>query len=135
MSVEENTRLAQSAYEAFGRGDMAALAEVMADDIEWVTPGEPDDDPNAGTFKGKEAVLGWFGGLASTLDFTTFEPREFIAQNDKVVSLVYAEATVRDTGRAVVNHEAHVWTFRDGKLARFQNYQDTAAAAAAHRVE
>ena len=88
---------------------MAALAEVMADDIEWVDPGDPDDDPNAGTFKGKEAALGWFGGVASTLDYTTFEPREFIAQNDKVVSLVYAEATVRDTGRAVVNHEAHVW--------------------------
>ena len=134
MSAEENTRLAQSAYEAFGRGDMAALAEVMADDIEWVNPGDRDD-PNAGTFRGKEAVLGWFGGLASTLDFSTFEPREFIAQGDKVVSLVYAEATVRDTGRALANHEAHVWTFRDGKLARFQNYQDTAAVAAAHRTE
>jgi len=114
---------------------MEALAEVMADDIEWVDPGDPDDDPNAGTFKGKEAVLGWFGGLATTRDYTTFEPREFIAQNDKVVSLVYSEATVRDTGRAFVNPEAHVWTIRDRKLARFQSYHDTAAAAAAHRVE
>lgn len=135
MSADENTRLVQRAYEAFGRGDMPALAEVLADDIEWVNPGDPDDDPNAGTYKGKEAVLGWFGGLASTLDFTTFEPREFIAQDDTVVSVVYAEATVRDTGRALVNHEAHVWTFRDGKIARFQNYQDTAAVAAAHRGE
>jgi hypothetical protein len=135
VSAEENTRLAQSAYEAFGRGDMAALADGMADDIEWVNPGDPDDNPNAGTFKGKEAVLGWFRGLASTVDFTTFEPREFIAQNDKVVSLVYVEATARDTGRAFVNHEAHVWTFRDGKLARLQIYLDTAASAAAHRVE
>ena len=134
MSAEENTRLVQNAYEAFGRGDMAALAEVMADDIEWVDPGDPDDDPNAGTFRGKEAVLGWFGGLASTLDYTTFEPRQFIAQND-MVSLVYSEATVRDTGRAFVNHEAQVWTFQDGKLARFQSYHDTAAAAAAHRVQ
>ena len=135
MSADENTRLAQSGYEAFGRGDMAALAAMMADDIEWVSPGDPDHDPNAGTFKGKEAVLGWFSGLGSSLDFTTFEPREFIAQNDKVVSLVYAEATVRQTGRAFVNHEAHVWTFRDGKVARFQIYEDTAAAAAAYRVE
>jgi uncharacterized protein len=133
MSVEENTRLAQNGYEAFGRGDLAALAELMADDIEWVNPGDPNDDPNAGTFNGKDAVLGWFGGLASTLEFTTFEPREFIAQNDKVVSLVYAEATARATGRAFVNHEAHVWTFRDGKVARLQIYLDTAAAAAAHR--
>jgi uncharacterized protein len=135
LPADENTRLVQSVYEAFGRGDMTALAERMADDIEWVNPGDPADDPNAGVFKGKEAVLGWFGGLASTLDFTTFEPREFIAQNDKVVSLVYAEATARDTGRALVNHEAHVWTFRDGKIARLQIYLDTAATAAAHRVE
>ena len=136
MSADQNTRLAQSVYEAFGRGDTPALAEVMADDIEWVNPGDPDDDPNAGTFNGKEAVLGWFGGLGSSLDFTTFEPREFIAQNDKVVSLVYAEATVRKTGRAVVNHEAHVWTFRDGKLSQFRIYSPiTAEAAAAQRVE
>ena len=75
MPAEENTRLVQSAYEAFGRGDMAAFAEVMADDLEWVDPGEPDDDPNAGTLKGKEEVLGWFAGLASSLAYTTFEPR------------------------------------------------------------
>jgi ketosteroid isomerase-like protein len=28
-----------------------------------------------------------------------------------------------------------VWTFRDGKLVRVEIYLDTAAAAAAHRVE
>jgi ketosteroid isomerase-like protein len=135
VSAEENARLVQGAYEAFGRGEIEALAELMTDDVEWVNPGDPDDNPNAGTFKGKEAVLGWFGGLAATRDYTKFEPREFIAQNDKVVCLVYAEATVRDTGRAFVSHEAQVWTFRDGKLTRFQNYLDTAAADAAHRVE
>ncbi len=135
MSAEENTRLVQSAYEAFGRGDIAALAELIADDIEWTNPGDPGDNPNAGTFTGKEAVLGWFSGLAASRDYTTFEPREFIAQNDKVVCLVYAEATVRDTSRVFVNHEAQVWTLRDGKVARFQNYLDTAAADAAHRVE
>ena len=135
MSAQENTRIAQSAYEAFGRGDIATLAELMTDDIEWVSPGDPDDDPNAGTFRGKEAVLGWFGGLASTLEFTTFEPREFIAQDDRVVSLVYAEATARDTGRAFVNHEAHAWTFQDGKVSRLQIYYDTAAAAAVYGPE
>lgn len=135
MSAEESTRLAQSAYETFGRGDMPALAEVMADDIEWVCPGDPDENPLAGTYRGKDEVLGWFGTLAGDLDFSSFEPGDFVAQGDKVVSIVHAEATVRSTGRPVVNDEAHVWTFRGGKLARFQIYYDTAAAAAAHRVE
>ena len=135
MSAEENTRLAQSAYEAFGRGDMPALAELMADDIEWVDPGDPNDSPLAGTYRGKDEVLGWFGKLGEGLDFSTFDPTDFIAQGDKVVSLVHVEATVRSTGRSLVNDEAHVWTFRGGKLARFQIYLDTAASAAAHRAE
>jgi len=135
VSAEENTRLAQSAYEAFGRGDIAALAALMADDIEWVLPGDPNDNPMAGTYRGKDEVLAWFGRLAEDLDFTAFEPRDFIAQGDKVVSIVHAEATVRNTGRSVVNDEAHLWTFKEGKVARFRIYFDTAAAAAAHRVE
>ena len=135
MSAEENTRLAQSAYEAFGRGDVPALAELMADDIEWVDPGDPEENPLAGTYRGKEEVLGWFGKLSEQVDFSAFEPRDFIAQGDKVVSLVHAEATVRSTGRSMVQDEAHVWTFRDGKVARFQIYLDTAAAAAANRVD
>jgi len=133
VSADENARLAQGAYEAFGRGDMPALTGVMTDDIEWVHPADPNENPNGGTFTGKEAVLGWFGGLAATTDFKTFEPRELIAQNDKVVSLVYVEATVRETGRTFAGHEAHVWTFRDGKVARIQIFLDTSAAAAAYR--
>jgi ketosteroid isomerase-like protein len=135
VSAEENTRLAQGAYEAFGRGDIPALADAMADDIEWAVPGDPNDNPTAGSYRGKDEVLAWFGKLAEDLDFTAFEPRDFIAQGDTVVSIVHAEATVRSTGRSVVNDEAHVWTFKDGKVARFQIYFDTAAAAAAHRVE
>ena len=135
MSAEENTRIAQSAYEALGRGDMAAIAEVTADDIEWVIPAIPTTTRTLERSRARKPSWAGFGGLGSNLEFTTFEPRELIAQNDKVVSLAYAEATVRNTGRVVVNHEAYVWTFRDGKLARFQNYFDAAAAAAAHRVE
>ena len=46
---------------------------------------------------------------------------------------MYAEATVRNTGRTVASHEAHVWTFRDGKLSQCRIYSPiTAEAAAAH---
>jgi hypothetical protein len=62
VSAEENTSLVQSAYEVFGRGDMDAFAEVMADDIEWMDPGDPDDDPNAGNVQrqGSSPRLVWW---------------------------------------------------------------------------
>ena len=112
------------------------LLAMVDDNVTWQPViGAGKHVPTSGARKGKASVGEFFKILGQSVSFTTFEPREFIAQNDKVVCLVYTEATVRDTGRAFVSHEAQVWTFRDGKLARFQNYLDTAAADAAHRAE
>src|SRR5260370_18470233 len=96
----------------------------MSDDVEWVIPG-PADLPNAGTFRGKQAVQTWFGGLAQTLDFQRFEPYEFIAQGDKVVVLIRQEATVRQNSRTVKAELAQVLTYRTGKLARFHSFYST----------
>ena len=133
MAEAENTQIAKDAYAAFGRGDIPAVLELMAEDIEWVFPGPADVLPNAGTFAGKAAVGGWFGTLNETIEFQVFDPREFIAQGDKLVALVYIESTVRSTGVKIAVHEAHLWTFRDGKVAGFRVYTDTEAAAAAFR--
>ncbi len=133
MSEAENTQIAKDAYAAFGRGDIGAVLDFMADDIEWVFPGPAGVLPNAGTFTGKAAVGEWFGTLDATVEFQVFEPREFIAQGDKLVALVYIENTARSNGGKLAVHEAHLWTFRAGKVARFRVYTDTEAAAAVFR--
>jgi ketosteroid isomerase-like protein len=134
MSAEQNTQRAKEGYAAFMRGDIPAVLESLSDDTEWVVPG-PSDIPVAGAHQGKQAVLAFFGVLGENVEFHVFEPREFIAQGDKVVALIYADATVRRTGRRIVQDEAHVWTFRDGKVARLQLFQDTATAVSAFRGE
>ena len=131
MSAEQNTQTAMDGYAAFGRGDIPAILELLTDDVEWVLPGPPEILPGVGTHRGKPAVGAWFGTLAENADFQVFEPREFIAQGDKVVVVIYSESTARPTGRKIVDHATHVWTFRDGKVAQFQVYQDTAALVAA----
>jgi ketosteroid isomerase-like protein len=132
MVEQENTQMVMDLYAAFGRGDLPAVLAALADDVEWVVPG-PADIPMAGTRRGKQAVQAWFGTVAANLTFQVFEPREFIAQGDTVVALIYAEATARRTDRTIAAHEAHVWTCRDGKITRHQAFQDTAAIAAAYR--
>ena len=131
MSAEVNVQTAKDGYAAFGGGDLPGILALLTDDIEWVNPGPPDVIPGAGTHRGKDAVAAFFGTLAQSTDFQAFEPREFIAQGDHVVALIHSEATVRSTGRKVVDDAAHLWTFRDGKVARFQVFQDTAALVAA----
>lgn len=119
----------QGAYAAFGRGDIPAVLDTLAEDVEWVLP--QVDNPIGGTHRGKAAVQAWFGKLADTLDFQRFEPREFIAQGDKVVVLIRSESIVRSTGKKLSDDLAHVHTYRNGKLVRFQEYSDTAAFQAA----
>lgn len=132
MSEQENTQRVQAAYAAFGRGDVPAFMDALADDVEFVIP-YPADVPNGGTFRGKAGVREWLGKTMENVQFRMLVPREFIAQGDKVVVLLHAEATVKRTGREVVQDVAHVVTLRDGKVARHYAYEDTAAIADAYR--
>ncbi len=132
MSAEENVQTAKEGYAAFGRGDVAAILELLTDDIEWIEPGPPDLLPAAGTYRGKQEVPRFFAGLGESLEIHKFEPHEFIAQGDHVVVLISTEATAKSTGRRINQHVAHVWTFKGGKVARFEAFSDTAARVAAN---
>lgn len=128
MTEQANLEATKAAYAAFGRGDIPTLLQDLADNVEWVSPGE---SPISGTFRGKAAVQEWLGKLNDTLEFHVFDPQDFIAQGDKVVVLVHSETTVRSTGKKLVSDLAHVHTRQDGKLVRFQEYSDTLAFARA----
>ena len=54
-------QLVRSGYDAFNSGDIATLMELFAADVVQHVPG---DGPLAGTYKGPEAVLGYYGKLA-----------------------------------------------------------------------
>jgi len=134
MPAQDNVQQAKDNYAAFGRGDIAAIMQTLVDDVEWIVPGTADV-PTAGTFRGKQAVQDWFGVVGQTVEFQRFEPYEFIGQGDKVVVLVHVAGLVRGTNRAYTSEDAHVATYRDGKLVHFQVFTDTAATAAAFRGE
>jgi ketosteroid isomerase-like protein len=131
MTEQTNLQAVQSVYAAFGRRDISALMEALTDDVEWFLPGPPDVLPFAGMRLGREQVLEFFAVVEATLTFEQFEPREFLAQGDKVVVLGHSRDRMRSTGRVVENEWAAVFTLRDGKIARYQVYEDTAAFVSA----
>jgi uncharacterized protein len=133
MAEQENVRTVQEIYAAFGRGDIPALLNAVADDVEWSIAGTPDV-PHAGKRRGREEVAQFFPVLAATEEFEQFEPREFIAQGDQVVALGHLRSQVKATGRTYEQEWAQIWTLRDGKVTRLRTYEDTAAEAAAYRA-
>lgn len=131
MSEQQNTKVVQDAYAAFGRGDIESLINSLADDVEWIVPGE-GLIPQAGTYRGKEELRGFFSKLPETIDFEKFEPRTFVAQGENVVALGSYSGKAQPGGAPFAAEWAMVFGLRGGQIARFREYTDTASIASAY---
>jgi len=90
----QNTKVVQDAYAAFTRGDVQALLGCFADDIVWTAVyGTGSLVPTSGVRRGKAAVAEFFRQVAANVNFSTFEPKQFVAAGDKVVALGHYTAT------------------------------------------
>ncbi len=130
LGVRTNVDVVQRSYEAFGRGDIPALLDLLTDDVEWTLQG-PSRITFAGPHRGREGVAEFFSLLEETIEFQQFEPREFVAQGDTVVVVGYERNLIKPTGRTFEQEWAHVYTLRDGKIIKHRSFEDTAAYVAA----
>lgn len=129
---EQNTAIAQQAYTNFKTGNIQALLDQLSDDVTWQLP-EVEGAPLSGKRTGRDGVREFFATVARDQEVIEFEPREFVAQGDKVVSLGHYKWRVKDTGRDFASDFAHVFTIRDGKVTGFREYFDSAVVAAAYQ--
>jgi ketosteroid isomerase-like protein len=132
MSDQDNTAVVRKAYENFKTGNIEALLGQMSEDVDWHLP-DIEGVPFAGARRGTGQVGEFFSTLADVQDTLAFEPREFVAQGDKVVVLGDYSWRVKKNGREYGSDFAHVFTVRDGKIVAFHEYMDTAAAADAYK--
>jgi hypothetical protein len=133
MSEQDNVRIVQRAYEAFGRGDVETVLGLMDEHVEWVSPGPPDL-PTAGTRRGRQQVAAFFQALTDVSEIQRFEPGTFVAQGDQVIVLGEETGRIKATGRVLELSWAHAFTFRDGRIARMVEYMDTSAIVAELRA-
>jgi hypothetical protein len=78
-------------------------------------------------------VSEFFTSLADSQDSVSFEPRELVAQGDKVVALGTYVWRVKSNGREYGGDWAHAFTVRGGQIVDFHEYMDSAQAEAAYR--
>ena len=74
-------------YAAFGRGDVASIMEVLADDIEWEYGMADAGVPWLRPRTGRAGALEFFQSL-SAVEFLKFEPTMLLASGDVVVALI-----------------------------------------------
>ena len=125
-----NAEIVRRFYEEWSAGEVPGPAEHMHADIEYVNP-EGAVEP--GTRRG---VVGFTDAVRKTFDAWEYwraEPVELREVGDCVVAVVRYCTRGRGSGVEIEGRESALWTFRDGKVARYQWFHGVDDAGAAAR--
>ena len=134
-----NLATVQSIYEAFGNGDIPAILNVLADDVEWeawadnwaVKAGVPTMVPR----HGKAEVMTFFE-TAGQMDITDLQILNMLEGANQVAVEFVLECNLPAWGGGHYrDEEIHLWTFNDaGEVTRLRHYIDTAKHIAAFKL-
>jgi uncharacterized protein len=133
MTETDNVQVVQQIYAAFGSGDIPAVLALLDEAVVWRLAGPADVVPYAGPRRGRQEVGQCFQQLGESVEFQSFEPREYLVQGDRVVVLGTERGRVRATGKGFENDWAMVFIVREGLVTSLRTYEDTAAVVEAFR--
>jgi ketosteroid isomerase-like protein len=126
VSADANIKTITQVYEAFGRGDVAAILDAITDDVDWAAEAASSAAPWYGVRHGRDAVAAFFSDFGSTMEVEEFTPVSFAANDTDVLTLVRFRARSRSTGKIAEMNLHHYFKFRDGKIAYYRGTEDTA---------
>lgn len=126
----------QQIYAAFGRGDIPAILERVADDVRWEAwtdhSAQKAGVPWLQGGQGKAAVGAFFQAVGA-MTMHDFRVLDMLASDRQVAVEVALEVTLPN-GRRFADEELQLWTVDDaGRVTRMRHYVDTAKHIAAHR--
>jgi ketosteroid isomerase-like protein len=120
----------QKLYTSLGQRDYEAVMSHLGNDIAWVVA---DNSPFAdrSPYHGiAEVRSGIFERLTAGFDKLIVAIDEILeCEGEKVVVLGYYHGRFRGRAEEFKAQVAHVWTFREGRAVKFQQYLDTLQVA------
>jgi uncharacterized protein len=127
-SIDSNSPLGvvKQTYAAFGRGDIPAILNLIADQVDWQEVC-PASLPYSGRRRDRAEVAKFFSDQAQVEEVKTFEAREFIVAGENVTVLGYIKGYARDTKQEFRSEWVHLFTVQNGKITRWRGFLDTAA--------
>lgn len=117
---------------AMGSGDMAAMADLMADDMVWHNEGDPNI-PWIGPWEGKEAIFGFLGVFSENFQTTKWENTDVLASGDTVAIFGDMNGITTKSGKEIGD-----FTFalrakvRDGQVVLWNWFEDSYAVSQAY---
>lgn len=122
---QENIKVINRIYEAFGQRNFAAVLDLFGPTIEWIAAvNSPlaDRSPYRGLDEVREGV---FVRIAAGFERLIVKVDEIFEAGDKVVALGFYDGVRKANGKQFQAQVAHIWTLANGKAVKFQQYVDT----------
>lgn len=122
-------------YEAFGRGDVPAILDCMADNVQWEAwadnSAQKQGVPWLQARQGKDGVIAFFQVLRG-MSVKDFQVLSLMVGGNQVAAEIIIEVEIPETGAHFRDEELHLWTLNEvGKVTRMRHYNDTAKHIAA----
>ena len=119
--AENNVDVVRRGYEAYRRGDFAAIFALLHPEIEIR---QTELLPWGGRYHGYDGARQFFGALNRHTEALP-EPTEYIEGGDTVAAVGRLRGRVRANDNAFDLAIVHLWTLRNGQAVRFEAYIDT----------
>ena len=132
MSSEKNVQIVKNFFAAIGSHNEHDLMALVAEDIEWIIPGE--GWPLAGTYRGHAELAAVLKKAANEVETKYPTPPEFVAQGDRVLVIGVATGKIKATNRTFKDDWVFAITVRNGKVTNIREYIDTQALARASEM-
>jgi ketosteroid isomerase-like protein len=124
--AQDNLETIRGLYAAFARGDVPFVLGTLDAQVEW-NEAENFIYADRNPYLGPQAVLdGVFMRIGAEWDGFSAATEQLVGSGATVIALGRYRATCKATGKPVNAQFVHVFTLKDGKIVRFQQYTDTA---------
>jgi hypothetical protein len=130
--AKKNVERTRQIFEEMGRtGCPQPLLDQMADDAVYKLS-LPKGTPLSGEFRGRHAILEYFGQLEEVLEVLEVNTRDFIGHGDQVIVLGDERFLVKKTGRTCYSEFAFILDFSGGKIVRALVIEDLSGVVEAY---
>jgi ketosteroid isomerase-like protein len=120
-----NAEIVKRGYDAWNRGDISAVLELVDPHFEWH---EASEVPGGGDVYTREQFESYLRSLGRVWDDFRLEPQELYQAGDHVLVEVLELARGRASGVDVAQRFVHVWTLRGRRACRMRAYLEKGEA-------
>lgn len=123
---ERNRKLVREALDAFNREGPEGMMPFLDQEVELYDP----DLPGGGTFHGHDGVRTFLHQLLDSFETVHVQIEELHEAGDRVVGFIHSYGRGKGSGIEIEIHDAHTWTFQEGKVVHWRTYLDRNEALA-----